>query len=233
MPTASASSVHLGGPSAPARRAQPPLASIVVRPDVLDVDFTVSTVVDDADLGARIVGEATKTLEARFAEIVAKGALQVRMRGASIEPAPHASGKVVVRKDAKRETHEARPPVSVTVEGRVLVALSPAQDYWERTHLVARLTSVVDRLTATEGAEPPRSTVSFGRVEPHVRAPEAMRAELAQRWAAQRKQAAREVSSGDAVLVREVCAPAAQVVERAVSLEEIELTLPIECRRLE
>lgn len=220
---------------APAKRGVPPAASIVVRPDVLDVDFAVSAVVDDAGLGARIVNDATKALEARFAEVAPKGALQIRMRATNIEPAPHAPGKIVARKDTKRDAHDARAPapVSVTVEGRVFVALAPAQDYWERTHLVARLTALVDQLAANANADPPRFAIVFGRIEPHVRAPEAARAELAQRWATQRKQAAREVQAGDAALAREVCAPAAQVVERVASLEEIELTLPIECRRLD
>ena len=101
----------------------------MVRPDALAVDFALRTVVDDPDVGVRILAEATKALEGRFAEVVPRGSLSLRMRAMNIEPAPHASGKVT--------------------------------------------------------------------------------------------------------LARDVCAPAAQVVARLVSFEEIELTLPIECRRLE
>lgn len=188
------------------------------------------TVVDEPDVGVRILAEATKTLEARFVEIVPRGSLTIRMRALNVEPAPHASGKVVARKEAS-----SREPVAVSVEGRIVVAMGPTQDYWERSHLFARMNAVADRTASTskEGAEAPHHVISFGHIEPHVRAPDAMRAELAQRWATQRKQAVREVQAGDVTLARDVCAPAAQVVQRVISFEEIELTLPIECRRVE
>lgn len=207
------------GPSAPApARGTPPAASVVVRPDVLEVDFALRIVVDDPDVGVRTLAETTKTIEARFGEVVPKGALTLRMRAMNVEPV-HASGK------AKRDSAEPAP-VTVTADGRLVVALAPSQDYWERSHLAARMKAAADRLAV-------HSVVGFGHIEPHVRSPEAVRAELAQRWASHRKQSAREVQAGDGVLAREVCAPAARVVERIVSFEEIELTLPIECRRLE
>jgi hypothetical protein len=204
----------------------------VVRPDALAVDFALRTVVDDPDVGVRILAEATKALEGRFAEVVPRGSLSLRMRAMNIEPAPHASGKVLLRKEgASRDT--AREPVAVTVDGRIVVAMAPTQDYWERSHLLARMNAVADRLGANDGGEAAHHAITFGRIEPHVRAPDALRAELAQRWATQRRQAVREVQAGDVTLARDVCAPAAQVVARLVSFEEIELTLPIECRRLE
>jgi hypothetical protein len=212
----------------PTRRGAPPVVALVVRPDVLEVELALRTVVDEPELGVRILGEATSAIEKRFGEIIPKGALQVRMRATSTERAANAKGKVVTGKEASP-----REPTAVHVDGRIVVALSATQDYWERSRLVARMKALADRIASSESAEAPRFAVTFGRIEPHVRAPETSRAELAQRWATHHKQAAREVQAGDAVLAREVCAPAAQVVERVVSLEEIELTLPIECRRAE
>lgn len=190
------------------------------------------TVVDDPDVGVRILAEATKALEARFVEIIPRGSLTIRMRAMNIEPAPHASGKVVIRKDAASRDGS-REPVAITVDGRIVVAMAAAQDYWERSHLFARMNALAERTGSKESAEAPRYVMTFGRIEPHVRTPDAARAELAQRWAAEHKQAVREVQAGDVTVAKEVCAPAAQVVERVVSFEEIELTLPIECRRVE
>ena len=210
-------------PSAPAPvRTTPPAASIVVRPDVLEVAFALRTVVDDPDVGIRSLRESAKVVEARFAEVVPKGSLAMSMRAMNIEPV-HGSGK-----KSSRDPRDPREPapVTVTADGRLVVALAPAQDYWERSHLAARMKAVADRLAVA-------SVTTCGPIEPHVRSPEGVRAELAQRWASHRKQSVREVQAGDGVLVREVCAPAARVVERLVSFEEIELTLPIECRRLE
>ena len=52
---------------------------------------------------------------------------------------------------------------------------------------------------------------------------------LVEKWGTRRRQLAKEAKSADAILAAETCKPPGVVTEKVVSLEEVELALPVEC----
>ncbi len=191
--------------------------------------FALHTVVDDPDLGIHVLERAVSALEPRFAELVPKGALTLKMRGTKLETAAHAT-KVGKRKAKERDANEVpREPIAVTLQGTFEIALAPTQSYWDRSHEIARLRALADRVVAAGKGDNATFTSSFGLIEARVQNPEAHRAALVEKWGARRRQLATEAKSADAILAAETCKPPGLVTEKVISLEEVELALPVEC----
>jgi hypothetical protein len=51
-----------------------------------------------------------------------------------------------------------------------------------------------------------------------------------QRWSARKRQGARDVKSGEVPLTPETCRFNGDITEHVISLEEIELSLPVDCK---
>lgn len=201
-------------------------ASLVVRPDVVMLTFVLRTVAEDADVGVALLQQSIKSLEPRFAEVVPKDALKTRMRGTVLARAP----RYRTSKKAKGEGVPEMDPFAVSVQGTFEIALAPTQDYWSRSHEVARLSALAATITSATNAEGSAFTATFGDAEPHVRDRESFRDELVKKWAARKRQSARDVKSGEVAITPESCRLAGDITEHLVSIEEIELSLPADCR---
>jgi hypothetical protein len=198
-------------------------ASVVVRPDVVVVSFAVRAIADEPDAALAVLEHALRaTVLPPFAEL---GSVKVRMRGTQVE---HAARKE--RKKAKSEVED-RAAYAVSLQGALEYALAPAQDYWERARLVTRIDGLRDRIERASHAEASPFEASIEPPHAGVRDPEAQRAELLSRWIAKRKQFAREAKSADLAVAIDACRPPAEIAVRVLSLEEVELTLPIDCVR--
>jgi hypothetical protein len=145
-----------------------------------------------------------------------------------LEPAPRAS-KVGKKKAKEGEATEPRDPIAVTLQGTFDIVLAPGQTYWDRSHEIARVRALTDRVIAAGQSENATFTSSFGPIEARVHDPEAHRATLVERWGARRRQLVKEAKSADAILAAETCKPPGSVTEKVISLEEVELGLPVEC----
>jgi len=157
------------------------------------------------------------------------------MRGSQVDRVARESANKKASKsgDASPSTpSSAEPPLfAVALQGALEYALPPTQDYWERARLVARIDGLREKIIGSTRADnsPYEASIEAPRIA--VRDPEAVRGELLTRWVAKRKQFAHEAKSADLAVAIDACRPPADIVVRALSLEEVELTLPIDCAR--
>jgi hypothetical protein len=198
--------------------------NLIARPDLLTLTFALRAVADDADAGVALLEQSAKALEPRFAEVAAKGSMRMRMRGTIVERASKSGKASKTRGDAEPE------PFAISLQGTFEYALVPAQDYWARSHELARIAGLAGKVTAASRVEGAPFVASFGLAEPHVRDVETFRPELVQKWSARKRQSARDVKTGEVPLTPETCRLNGDITQHVVSIEEIELTLPIDCR---
>jgi hypothetical protein len=221
--SAYSSGSSFSSPSSPSGPAVPQhgavKADLVVRPDTLVLGFAIREVAADPENALASAQASVADLGRRLGQVTS-GAATLKMCGTSISS--FRSGKA-----ADSEPAEA----AVVVDGTVEVPLAPSLDYWARSRLLAGITRVTQDLTAAaKKAEDEGRGATFEQPRPVVKEPEAHRAELSARWIRRARAFAEAAQAAAAPLYLVDCAPPGEIEQRAISLEEIGLSLSVACR---
>jgi hypothetical protein len=190
-------------------------AGLVVRPDQLCLPFALRSADPDATRAMRAIEAAASELHAKLRAIDAKFAL--RMRGV----AASALG-------SKKDGDATSRPMAVVADGVFEVPLDPGSDYWARSRLVAWLSAFTAGETDARAASPVHATFEPAHVQ--VAAPESFRARLTEAWVHHAREFAAAARAGDAPLVLDDCAPPGEIAQRAISNEEVALSLTVTCK---
>jgi hypothetical protein len=217
--SSSMGSSSMSAPSAPAVPNRAAVqADLVIRPDVLVLGFALKETDADPQRALAAAHAAANDLAHRLGEATA-GAAAIKMCGAAFHPA--GTGK----------SDEEPAATSAVVDGEIEVRLAPDLDYWARSRLVAAITQLTREVTAAAGAaKDGRRGASFEAPSARVKDPEAHRAALTDRWLRRARSFAEAAQAAQAPLLLLDCAPPGAIDQRAISLEEVGLSLSVACR---
>jgi hypothetical protein len=207
-------------PGVPARESV--TTGLVVRPDQLCLPFALRSSDPDAAHALRAIETAAGELHAKVRAVDPK--FRLRMRGVAASAlAPQKERDATVR------------PMALVADGALEVPLDPAADYWARSRLLAWLSAFAASETDARANGPVHATFEAPRMQ--VAAPEAYRARLTDAWVQHAREfaaAARDLAAGgravEAPLVLDDCAPPGEIAQRAISNEEVGLSLTVACR---
>lgn len=213
----------VSAPSAPSDFSPPSRggvrADLVLRPDALEMGFALRETDADPQRALAAAQAAVEELRRRMDQATGSGA-GVRMCGAQVSPIQRG-------KAADDEAAE----YAVTVDGTVEVPLAASLDYWARARLVMAIRQHTDALHAAAAAAPDgRRGASFEAPRPVIKDPEAHRGALTDRWLKRARAFADAAQAGAAPLHLLDCAPPGEIQQQVISLEEIGLSLAIECK---
>lgn len=189
---------------------EPIFADVVVRPDLLAMNFAV-----------RSAGKSPEeALAAAKAEVEA-----IRGKMASF------GGGVAVRLCGFRSERDAEEKARAIVDGVVEIPLEASADYWARAAMTAKISALnappepPSKKTLEEG-----SITAFSAPKFLVRDPEKYRAELTKKWVERARVFAQHAEEGRAPLSLVRCEPPQQIAQSAISFEEIALSLRMVCQ---
>ncbi|WP_257452964.1 hypothetical protein [Archangium lipolyticum] len=187
-----------------------------VRPDVLVVRFSVSQETGSLEQALPVLKAAVDRYVRAAAEAT-KSEVVPRLAGFGVQETGY--GRKISSDSSTRYA---------VVHGSLEVALPATLDFWGRSALAAKLHEL-SRTTASE-AEKQKLFASFVGPVPALRDPESHRAELLELWVKRTRAFAATAQAESAPLAPVECTPPGAVQQRAVSLEEVALTLPVSCR---
>jgi hypothetical protein len=194
-------------------------SNVLVKPDSVNVCFTLRTSGSDAPKALEDFRGVIGDMERRFKETVARDAT-VRMLGVAVSPDSGAS---------KKEEATKGKALSVVATGIVEIALPESASYWERARIVGAAAQLAASFSAAHEA-PVRAIVTAPEVL--VKAPEKHRQTLLDKWVAKSRELSKTAKIGERTLDFTSCSPPGDVQQRALSLEEAELTLAVSCEPL-
>lgn len=182
-----------------------------VRPDGLMLSFSFRQETESLEqavpkLKAAVERYVRAAAEASKAEVV------VKMRGVGLE-----SGKRMGGTDA-------------LAHGVLEVSLPESLDFWGRSALVATLVRVGSQEEAAAEKENTGLRAAFGFPVAQLRDPERHRAELMTRWVERTRGFISQAQSERAPLQLTGCSPPGAVKQETVSVDEVVLSLPVDCR---
>jgi hypothetical protein len=197
-----------------------PDAGLVARPDMLVMDARI--IKEDVDAGRALVqAQAMATdLVARLQQVTA-GAATLIPCGTQVTPlGPR--GKTVSPTEVFR----------IQIEGRVEVALAADADYWKRSALVVALAQLADGYARAreDKTKAGRDFTWIGKSHVIVKNPESYRAKLTELWVQRAHAFAAAAQAREAPLHLLDCAPPGEIVQKQRSLEEVSLSLAVNCR---
>jgi hypothetical protein len=190
----------------------PAQADLVVPADSVQLPFTIRVRNPEVDRAVFSQRMATEELLKKAKAEVGE-AVELKVRNLSSQEADKSS--------------RGQATVEHVAEGELEVAL-PAGDFWARAKIVSALEKLARDVEAATREGKPGYFASFGQLQPRVRDAEAHRAALLKVWAGH----VRELvdAAGGQQLQFSLCEAPGRVAQRAVSQEEIELSLEISCR---
>jgi hypothetical protein len=203
----------MGAVSAVSPRASP--GGFVVRPDTIEITFVLTGRGADprailADLRTRAQAITQRLGEAAGSPVTSK------MRGVSTS----ADGSEL-----------AEPAVYVVrVDGSIDVALAAEQDYWARSGLWVSIVAATRDLVAAMKSSETGVDLGFSAPRPLLKDAEELRPKLLELWTERARQLAKIAQSDKAPLAIVDCAPPGDIDQRVASLEEISLSLPVNCK---
>jgi hypothetical protein len=208
------------GPSIPQR--SDGRGEIITRPDLVCVAFVLR--IETANPQERLaeLEKAIGVIQERFAKATG-GASTSKMLGASVTPL--SAGKL--------KTDDPPARYVVTVDGAIEVPLVADAGYWARARLVAALVQTAHMpgpLLPSAGEGQPEIEVAYGAPEIKLKDPESFRAELVKRWVERARAFSRVAESQAAPLHILSCEPPAAITQTPISVEQIGLSLPVNCR---
>ncbi|MBL8610194.1 MAG: hypothetical protein JNL38_22855 [Myxococcales bacterium] len=223
----SGSSASVSAPSAPHDPAPTPgarpsetLVNVVAKPDVLVLKVALRAANTDA---TRAVDDL-KTLGAEIERAFQKSAgadSKLVMYGATVElDGPH-------KKSGDKEPQR----LAVTAQGAIEIPLRKDAGYWDRARTFSAAMQVAEHENRALCEGPLRAHVSSA--EARVKNAQGFRDELLERWAKNNRTFAKTAQLADKPLEATSCTPPSEVHQRMVSLEEVELTLPVSCQPLQ
>jgi hypothetical protein len=125
------------------------------------------------------------------------------------------------------------PKFVVTVDGSVEVPLTADANYWTRARLLTSLvqaSSDPKPLVPPAPEDQPQLESAFGAPEVKVRNPDAYRGELVKRWIERARAFAKLAESEKTPLHLVNCEPPQAISQTHLSIEQVGLTLPVQCR---
>ena len=188
-------------------------ADMVVRPDVLTISFDLKKTSDDPEAALAAVQAIAEELTKRYQGVSPDAA--VHMNNLTIEPA------------GEKQKPDMR---NVTVEGSIELPLGAEVDYWKRAHLLTQLVQV-SKSVVDEQKDAKKSVLAHvGRPQALVRNPEAFRGELIKLWIDHVRSFSSAAQSVAAPLEVMQCDPPTRVQQHTISLEEVGVSLHLNCR---
>lgn len=216
-----ASSSSFSAPSSPSIPRHDTHADLVVRPDLVCVSFVLRLDGPDAKAVLATLEKASQAVQERFAAAT-NGQASTTMLGVNVSSL--GTGK------AKSDDP---PKFVVTVDGSVEVPLAPDANYWTRARLLTSLvqaSSDVKPLVPPAPEDQPQLDSAFGAPEVKVRNPDVYRGELMKRWIERSQAFAKLAQSERAPLHLVNCEPPQTISQTHISIEQVGLTLPVQCR---
>jgi hypothetical protein len=197
-----------------------PDAGLVARPDMLVMDARI--VKEDVD-----AGRALAQAQAMATDLVAR-LQQVTAGAATLIPC----GTQVTPLGPRGKTVSPPETFRVQLEGRVEVALAADADYWKRSALVVALAQLADGYArAREDKTKAGGDLTWiGNSRVMVKNAESYRAKLTDQWVQRAQAFAAAAQAREAPLHLLDCTPPGEIVQRQRSLEEVALSLSVNCR---
>jgi hypothetical protein len=193
--------------------AEPVVADLIVRPDVMAITFAVRATAKTADEALRLLREEIGRVAGKLGE----GAIMT-LCGFRTEYVSH-------------------DRVHAYADGRAEITLAPAADYWARAGLLARLSALSkpeppkeDDKAKTSQEEERTVHVGFGAPRAMVKDVELHRGELNKRFVERARAFATAAQSARAPLDLLRCEPPQPIAQRTISLEEVALSLRVVCQ---
>lgn len=193
----------------------------MVRPDLVCVPFVLRLDGPDAKAVLATLEKATQAVQERFAAAT-NGKATMTMLGVNV--ATMSTGKA---------KSDAPPKFVVTIDGSVEVPLAADANYWARARLLSSLvqaSSDPKPLIPPPPEEDPQLDAAFGGPEVKVKDPEAYRAELVKHWVERTRSFAKAAESEKAPLNLMNCDPPQAINQTPISIEQVGLTLAVQCR---
>jgi len=194
----------------PRRNALP--LGLAVRPDVLVTLFAARVSEVDPDRAVLVLRAASEVLTRRMRDVHAAASL--RMTGL----------------DFGRDASKSRDDLQTRVEGALELPLAPELDWWARAQLAAQVTVLARTLAGEARKQKPVIDISFQQPAALVREPERHRAEVLRRWVARCNELAAAAQGERFPLQVTACEPPGEVVQTAVSVEEVRLSMALDGR---
>jgi hypothetical protein len=189
-------------------------ADLVVRPDVILVDFTLTKTSDDPAAGLGAVQAYVEELKKRY-QSAASASAEIHVRNLSVRPATE-------KPDSPLQT--------IAVSGAIELPLAADWDYWKRARLLVSIVQLAKAVASEQKDARKAILATIGAPTALVKDPEAFRTELIVIWTYQVRSFSTRAESGAAPLEVQQCEPPSKVNQQPVSLEEVALVLPINCR---
>lgn len=217
----SSSASSFSAPSSPSIPSHDTRGDLVVRPDLVCVSFVLRLDGPDTKAILATLEKATQAVQERFAAAT-NGQSTTTMLGVNISPMRTGKAK-----------GEAPAKFVVTVDGSVEVPLAADANYWSRARLLSSLVqaSTDDKpLVPLAPEDQPQLDTAFGAPDVKVRNVETYRQELVKRWVERMRAFARAAESEKAPLNIVNCDPPQAISQTHISIEQVGLTLPAQCR---
>jgi hypothetical protein len=209
-------SPSFSAPSAPAvPHREQVTAGLVVRPDLACIPFALRTTAETSE-------KAVASLKDKIGEIAqrvgatAGGGMRVRMRGFALALA------------GTKKASGGEEELAATADGAFDLPLAEGLDYWARSRLVAAVQAAIAKEVAACAGGPVRA--SFEAPQLQVHDPEAFRGKLMEQWVKRARAFADAAQNPATTLQITDCTAPGEIAQRAISSEEVALSLAISCR---
>ncbi len=208
-------------PSSPSIPSHDTHGDLIVRPDLVCVPFVLRLDGTDAKVVIAKLEQASLVLRERF---VAATDGQATMTMLGVHISTHNDNSA---------NGEPQRKFVVTVDGSVDVPLAADANYWARARL---LSSLVEAATDNKPLVSPLPNghqeleSAIGAPQVKVRNVETHRPELVKRWVERMRAFAKAAESDNAPLNLVNCDPPQAISQTHISIEQVGLTLPAQCR---
>lgn len=209
------------GPSSPSIPHHDTRGELIVRPDLVCVPFVLRLEGPDPKAVLATLEKAAEIVQTRFSAATSN---QSTMTMAGVNVTPIGARKV--------KTDEP-PRFVVTVDGSVEVPIGADVDYWARARLLSSIVATSNDskpLIPPPAEDQPQLEAAFGAPEIKVRNPETHRPELVKRWLERTRAFAKAAESEKAPLNIVNCDPPQAISQNVISIEQVGLALPVQCR---
>lgn len=184
---------------------------LIARPDLLQISFVVEATESD-------FAKATTALQTSVTELSRK-----------LKDASNGLGTVRLYGMSTGVRSERKENSTVKIDGVVEVPLGNEQDFWARARTATAFEKVLAEAVAKGGAKT-KTNVNYSPPQATLKDPESKRAELTALWLKRIRELAQAAQSKQAPLHIVDCKPPPKVSINPISLEEVGLSLQLECR---
>lgn len=188
-------------------------ADLVVRPDVLTVNFSISKIADNPSAGLAAIRALVDDLGRRYRAVSDTASVELRSLSVS-------------------QTQDKPGPGqhTVVVSGAVELPLGADWDYWRRAQVLMNAVQLAQAVAAEQKDARKALLASLSTPVALLKNPEAFRGEIIKAWIDNARSFAAQAQSKTAPLDLVQCDPPGHVTQQQLSLEEVALTLQPRCR---